>query len=99
MAFVSAERATGISDHGFAALVPDLIAEVLSPGDRPGETLAKVAEFLEAGTKLVWVIDPFRRQAQVYRADGTMAMVEPDGSLDGEVILPGFLCSLSEVLA
>jgi Uma2 family endonuclease len=99
LAFVSAERVTGIPDRGFAVLAPDLIAEVLSPEDRPGETLAKVAEFLQAGTRLVWVIDPVRKEVQVYRADGTMAIVGPDGSLDGETILPGFRCALSEVLA
>jgi Uma2 family endonuclease len=98
LAFLAGERATRIPDRGFAALAPDLIAEVLSPGDRPGETLAKVAEFLEAGTRLVWVIDPDRRQAHVYRADGTVAIVAAGGSLDGEEILPGFRCPLSEVL-
>ena len=37
--------------RGFLELGPDLVALVLSPGDRAGEVLAKVADWLSAGTK------------------------------------------------
>jgi Uma2 family endonuclease len=73
--------------------------EVLSPGDRPGEVLAKVADWLSAGTRLVWVIDPARRLARVYRQDGTEAIVTAGEGLDGEEVVPGFRCTLDEVLA
>ena len=72
--------------------------EVLSPGDRPCETLAKVADWLEAGTRLVWVIDPERRLARVYRADGTETHLAAGDTLDGEQVLPGFSCPLAEIL-
>jgi Uma2 family endonuclease len=36
----------------------DLVVEVVSPGDRPGEVAAKVAEYLAAGVRLVWVLEP-----------------------------------------
>jgi Uma2 family endonuclease len=58
LAFVSRERAAELPRRGYAALAPDFVAEILSPDDRPGEYLAKVAQWLEAGTRLVWVIDP-----------------------------------------
>jgi len=83
---------------GYPALAPDLVVEVLSPGDRPGETLAKVADWLSAGSGLVWVIDPDRRQARVYRQDGTEALVTGDQALDGEVVVPGFSCPLEAIL-
>jgi len=72
--------------------------EVLSPGDRPGETLTKVGDWLEGGTRLVWVIDPERRFARVYRHDGTETAIGDDAALDGEDVLPGFTCSLAAVL-
>jgi len=56
---------------------PDLVVEILSPGDRPGELLGKVADWLSAGTRLVWVIDPERRLARVYRADGARGKSSP----------------------
>jgi hypothetical protein len=69
-----------------------------SPNDRPGEVLAKVADWLEAGSRLVWVVDPRRRHVHVYRADGTESLVTTSGSLDGEDVLPGFTCAVDSVL-
>ena len=98
LAFVSRERAAEIPRRGYAALAPDFVAEILSPDDRPGEHLAKVARWLEAGTRLVWVIDPQRAQARVYRPDGSLTIVDADGVLGGETVLPGFSCPLADVL-
>jgi len=83
---------------GFPELAPDLVVEVLSPGDRPGEVLAKVADWLFAGVRLVWVVDPERRLARVYRPDGSETIVPADGALDGEDVLPGFSCPLASIL-
>ncbi len=98
VAFVAADRATLIPPRGFAAFAPDLVAEILSPGDRPGEVLAKVADWLVAGTRLIWVIDPERVEAHVYRSDGTVSVIARDASLDGESVLPGFTVPLRVIL-
>jgi Uma2 family endonuclease len=98
VAFVRAERIPDPMPRGFAPFAPDLAVEVLSPDDRPGEVLAKVADWLNAGTRLVWVVDPDRRQARVHRADGTVSIVNDRESLDGQDVLPGFTCTLSSVL-
>ena len=98
VAFVGRERVGVIRERGYAQLAPDLLAEVLSPDDRPGEVLAKVADWLAAGTKIVWVIDPERREARVYRQDGSHSVLSSDDSLDGEDVLPGFTCPLKDVL-
>jgi Uma2 family endonuclease len=98
VAFVSRSRVDEIPPTGFATFAPDLAAEVVSPNDRPGELLAKVGQWLDAGTLLVWVIDPGRSQARVYRADGELTIIPADGRLTGESVLPGFTCALAEVL-
>src|SRR2546430_743164 len=98
LAFVSRGRLPHPEPPGFPDLAPDLVVEVLSPGDRPGEVLAKVADWLTAGTRLVWVIDPERRLARVYRQDGSETIATADGALDGEDVLPGFTCSLVSIL-
>ncbi len=46
---------------------PDLAVEVLSPSNRFGDILAKVAEYLAAGVRLVWVVDPAARSVTVFR--------------------------------
>ncbi|HZA01536.1 MAG TPA: Uma2 family endonuclease, partial [Hyphomicrobiaceae bacterium] len=59
---------------------------------------AKVGDWLEAGTRLVWVIDPERRLARTYRPDGRESTLDDDASLDGEDVLPGFTCKLAAIL-
>lgn len=98
IAFVGRERLPDPPPTGFPDLAPDLVVEVLSPGDGAGEVLAKVADWLSAGTRLVWVIDPERRLARVYRHDGSETLVTADQALDGEDVVPGFTCLLSAVL-
>ena len=98
VSFVSRSRVGDIPSSGYAPFAPDLAAEIVSPGDRPGELLAKVGQWLDAGCKLVWVIDPIRPQARVYRDDGELSIIPAEGSLDGMTVVPGFSCALAEVL-
>ena len=71
--FICLDRVPDPLPRGYAPMAPDLVVEVLSPDDRPGEVLAKIADWLRAGTGLASVVDPVRRSARVYRADGTEA--------------------------
>lgn len=95
-AFLAESRAAAIHDRGYACIAPDLVVEVLSPDDRTGEVRAKVADWLSAGVRLVWVIDPRRRAAHVYRPDGSVSSGET--RLDGEDVLPGFTCVVDDLL-
>ena len=98
VSFVHRDRVPDPLPRGYVEFAPDLAIEVLSAGNRPGEVLAKVADWLRAGTRLVWIVDPIRRTAGVYRADGTESFATIDDSLDGEDVLPGFSLALSAVL-
>ncbi len=98
VAFVRKGRLSDPVPKGYPVLSPDLVVEVLSPDDRPGEVLAKVADWLNAGTALVWVVDPERREGRVYRADGTETLVGAHDVLDGEDVLPGFVCPLAGIV-
>lgn len=99
VAFVGRERADRIPPRGYAELAPDLLAEILSPDDRPGEVLAKVADWLAAGTKLAWLVDPQRLEVRVHRADGSLSVLRDNDTLDGEDVLPGFTCPLRDVFS
>lgn len=99
VAYICNERLLDPPPRGFAEIAPDFAAEVLSPDDRPGEVLAKVADWLRAGTLMVWVVDPIRQLARVYRADGSQSLVSVVESLDGEDVLPGFSCPLTDILS
>jgi Uma2 family endonuclease len=99
VAFVAVDRASRIPPRGYAEFAPDLVAEILSPDDRPAEVLAKVADWLEAGTRLVWLIDPRRSAVHVYRQDGSLTVLGEHDSLEGENVLPGFAWPLAQVFA
>ena len=76
---------------------PDLAVEVVSPSDRWTEIEAKARMWLEAGTRLVWVVDPHTRSVHVYRQTcDALRLVEND-QLSGEDILPGFEVRVSQL--
>jgi len=82
---------------GYLEIMPDLAVEVLSPNDRPSEVHDKVNDWLQAGVRLVWVIDPATRTAMLYRPLSDPQEVSEDGSLDGAEVVPGFTCQLREL--
>ena len=71
-------------------VAPLLAVELLSPTERPMRIGRKIVDYLTAGTKIVWLIDPETRTAIVYRQDRIPQVIEVDGILDGEDVLPGF---------
>ena len=95
VAFVRHDRLPQPIPNTYLEFAPDLVVEVLSHHDRPGDVLAKVGDWLDGGARLVWVIDAERRLARVYRLDGTESIITADGALDGEDVLPGFSCALT----
>jgi Uma2 family endonuclease len=76
-----------------------LAVEVLAPNDRPEQILRRVDEQLRFGTRLVWVLDPEARSVSVHRADRTTEVVESDGELTGEDVLPEFRCRVADLFA
>ncbi|HEV2670705.1 MAG TPA: Uma2 family endonuclease [Gemmatimonadales bacterium] len=98
IAFVQKDRLPNPITTGYLELAPDLVVEVVSHTDRPGEVLAKVGDWLDAGARRVWVIDPERRLARVYRHDGAETILEETEQLGGEDVLPGFSCTRVSIL-
>ena len=100
VAWVDRERYLALADE--ALLVPgapELAVEVLSPGNREAAVHAKVADYLAAGTTLVWVIDAEAKQVRCYRN-----LLEPQtlsgvDRLTAEELLPGFSVAVDDIFA
>ena len=76
---------------------PDLVVEVVSPSNRPGEILRKIGEYLEVGVPLVWVVYPRRRSVAVYRPDQEEPILFREGQfLENFPELPGFRCPVAD---
>jgi Uma2 family endonuclease len=69
---------------------PRVAVEVLSPEDRPGKVMRKIAEYLNAGVPLVWVVDPEDQSVTVHRPDRPPTVITREQDLTGDDVLPGF---------
>ena len=99
VSFVAAHRLPdGASPEGFGEFAPDLAVEILSPKDDESKVYAKVGEYLAAGVRLVWVINPGKRCAVAYRSLTDTRQLGEDDYLDGEDVVPGFRCKLADIL-
>ncbi len=73
---------------GFYPGYPDIAAEVVSPGDTATQLDAKVQDYLRAGTRLAWVVNPGTRSVAVYSPDGPAQILNADDVLTGGAVLP-----------
>jgi Uma2 family endonuclease len=76
---------------------PILAVEILSPSDKQEEITAKVDEYLAAGVKLVWVVDPHFKTVVVHEPAKQPKMFAGEDELLGDPHLPGFRTSVSAI--
>lgn len=74
----------------YLELAPDLAVEIVSPGNGPGEIERKVAIYLRAGCRMVWVVYPHQRQVVVHLPGNAPAVFGEEAVLAGGDVLPGF---------
>jgi Uma2 family endonuclease len=99
VSFIRRGRLPGdVSPKGWVRIPPDLAIEVVSPNDPAEDLEEKLRDYRKAGVPLIWVIYPELRMARVLRRDGTPADLEEADILSGEDVIPGFQCSLRDIL-
>lgn len=99
VAFVSRERWEKQGEApGYWPGAPDLAIEILSPFNTGLEIGLKVRTYLAAGARLVWVIDPKTRTATVWKPGALPRQIPATGVLDGEDVVPGFRCTVQDIL-
>ncbi len=69
---------------------PTLAVEIVSPHDRANDIRVRVQDYLEAGTRQVWVLWPRRRSVSVYSPDVDTRELGSEAQLVGGDVLPGF---------
>ena len=83
--------------QGHCRVAPELVIEAVSPNDTAYELEDKIAQWLGAGVRLVWVIYPETQRVQVHRPDGTVTKLQSEEQLVGEDVVPGFQCQVAEI--
>ncbi|HZO30295.1 MAG TPA: Uma2 family endonuclease [Chloroflexota bacterium] len=98
VAFLSTRRlaeARDITDYFPGS--PDLVVEVVSPSDRLTEVARKVAEWLEHGARLVFVVNPRQRNVAVYRPGQPIRVLGIEDTLSGEDVVPGWSMAVGDL--
>ena len=98
IAYISAERLPlDVEVTGYYEVAPDLVVEVVSPGDSAREVMDKALMWLSYGTRMVWAVNPESRTVDVYRPGERTVTLGVDDALDGLDVLPGFACPVSDI--
>jgi len=98
VAFISRQRGEAVGEiEGYWPGAPDVAVEVISPSDRYTDVEDKVVEWLEAGCRMVIVVNPRQRSVTVYRSHTDMVRLTEEDTLDGGEVVPGWQLPIKEV--
>ena len=99
IAYFSAETLPlDVKIRGFYEVVPDLVVEIVSPGDGPQYVAERVVMWLSHGVRLVWAVYPLARAVAAHPQDGPTLVYTEDDELDGGNVLPEFTCLVRDIL-
>lgn len=76
---------------------PDLAVEVVSPSDTRREVAEKVAAWLAAGSRAVWVVSARDASLTIHEPGRAPRRLTGKDTLDGEPLLPGFHLPVASV--
>ena len=101
LVYIGNERLKEIATGNRVSGAPDLIVEVLSPGNENGrrDRHAKRQLYRKYGVKEYWVVDPEKSTIEVYRTS-RLRLVATLGLRQhiSTPLLPGFRCSARDIL-
>jgi Uma2 family endonuclease len=99
-AFVSRERVEKAGRvEGYWPGAPDLAVEVVSPSDTHAQVVEKALAWLEAGCRMVLVVDPSRHTVTVYRSLRNIRILIEGDAVDGADVVPGWRLPVAEIFA
>jgi Uma2 family endonuclease len=97
VAFIRMDRLPEEPPQGYFDGPPDLAVEVLSPNDRASEVQAKIRDWLDAGCRAVWIVDPETKSITIYKSTHEIAVLDTHDTLSDTQLLPGFSAAVSDI--
>lgn len=92
------DKLTQEQQNKFPPIAPDFVIELRSPTDRLDDLQQKMADYIDCGVKLGWLINPQDKQVEIYRQGKSQEILDNPKSLLGEDILPGLTVDLTSIL-
>lgn len=99
IAFIAIARLTEPTSEKLYYLAPDLVVEIISPGNSAEEMQEKMEAYFKYGTRMIWVIFPKTRAVYYYKSPKQVEVLYADDLLDGGDVLPGFQIPVSRLFA
>jgi Uma2 family endonuclease len=97
IAFISNEKLKEDDNlDGYSMVMPELVVEVNSPYDVYNEIIDKVNDWLQAGVKEVWVVEPKSKTVVIHNIN-KVRILKSYEELTSEAILPEFKCKVWEI--
>ena len=86
-------------EHSIQPFSPALAIEIISPSNTFDELARKIQEYLEAGTRAVWIFVTAKPEILVYSATAHPAILTAADLLEDAALLPGFSAQVEELFA
>jgi Uma2 family endonuclease len=83
--------------EGYWPGAPDLAAEVVSPNDTHTGVTEKALAWLDAGSRMVLVVDPLQRAVTVYRSLDDIRVLTKDATVDGGDVVPSWRLPVADL--
>lgn len=98
VSFVARERILESGPpRGYFPGAPDFAIEIVSPSNTAREIAEKIADYLEAGARQVWVVEPRSRSITVHRPGCEPRTLWEGDEVDGGDVVPGFRVEVAVV--
>lgn len=86
-----------VSSEGFLETIPELVVEIRSKNDSTKQIAEKVADYLQAGVQLVWIVDSTAQAVTEHRGNLQPKVLGVADTLQCEDIIPNFRLSIAEL--
>ena len=98
VAYIQQERWDQLTQderESFPPIAPDFVLELMAKTDSLKRLQEKMQEYIDNGVKLGWLINPEKKQVEIYRQGQEKEVLDNPLTLSGEDILPEFILDLA----
>ncbi len=97
VSWIEKSRLEGVSIVGFITVVPDFVIELRSESNNLKPLQEKMLEYQRLGVKLGLLVNPQRKQVEIYRSGQDVEILESPKTIDCGDVMPGLVLSLDRI--
>jgi len=98
-AVILGDRSEELKNAKVIHIIPEIVAEVLSPSETPRMIHRKLKQYFAAGVKEAWLIYPDSREVEIWTGPSLPDRALAENEVLTSPLLPGFALPLAELFA